>query len=213
MSSTKGYCIADTWQLYPTHCTTPTLCQEDSTITHATALLTALGSTTPATAPETASHTKAIQQLHNILLLSLYPGTTDPRLPAPPELSMPTATPTQQPDMRVIISTSPAPRVLYPTGATTSLDTNSLLNIQILLPAHQCHTHNNNLFTILENDEEPENPCQPLDNDENMANDSTVPASNCTSTTYFDPNLGQLLSSVPTNKPTTNAHSQTHPCP
>jgi len=70
-----------------------------------------------------------------------------------------------------------------------SFDATSPSKILTLHPVHQCHTRNNNLFDILEDDEEPDIPLHPPDNDETMADNITVPTSNYTGGTNLDPFL------------------------
>jgi hypothetical protein len=81
----------------------------------------------------------------------------------------------------------PRPRVhTTPELRSTSFDTTSPSKILTLHPVHQCHTGKNNLFDILEDDEEPDIPLHPPANDETMADNITVPASNCTCGTNLD---------------------------
>jgi hypothetical protein len=85
MPATRRYCIANTWRLYPTHCTTPSILQADLTLIQATNVLQSLGATIPTSTTESITKNKAIQQLQEILSPRLHPGTADPRLLIAPE--------------------------------------------------------------------------------------------------------------------------------
>jgi hypothetical protein len=85
MPATRSYRIADTWQLYPTHCMMPSILQADLTVLQATNVLQSLGTTTPTSTSKSITKNKAIQQLQEILSPRLHPGTADPRVPIAPE--------------------------------------------------------------------------------------------------------------------------------
>jgi hypothetical protein len=104
--NTRQYQVADTWCLYPTHCTVPTLSPTEGTILKVMDTLTALGSTVPTSTSASVAQTQAIQKLHNLLLPVLYQGKSNliatdtpsprmlcPRLPAMPEPRVPTLGP------------------------------------------------------------------------------------------------------------------------
>jgi hypothetical protein len=61
MPGTRQYWVANTWQLYSMHCTTPTLSPADVTILQAMGTLTALGGTVPTSTSASIAHTQAIQ--------------------------------------------------------------------------------------------------------------------------------------------------------
>jgi hypothetical protein len=71
MLGTRWYCVADTWHLYPSHCTAPSITHAERSLLEATDILTALGGTVPTSARDSISHTQAIQQLCDILLPTL----------------------------------------------------------------------------------------------------------------------------------------------
>jgi hypothetical protein len=91
MPDTRQYQEADTWRLYPTHCTTSTLSPAEQTILQATDTLTALGGTVPISTSGPVARTQAIQKLHEILLSTLHQGTTN-----------------------TLATDTPSPRVLFP---------------------------------------------------------------------------------------------------
>jgi hypothetical protein len=67
MPATRRYRIANTWQLYPTHCTTPSILQADLTVLQATDVIQSLGATILTSTTESINKYKAIQQLQEIL--------------------------------------------------------------------------------------------------------------------------------------------------
>jgi hypothetical protein len=67
MPATKRYCIANTWRLYPTHCTTPSILQANLAVLQATDVLQSLGATIPTSITESITKNKAIQKLQEIL--------------------------------------------------------------------------------------------------------------------------------------------------
>jgi len=71
MPGTRRYRVADTWRLYPTHCATPKISDTERTIIQATDTLTALSGTVPSSTSESIAQSHTIQQLRNILMLSL----------------------------------------------------------------------------------------------------------------------------------------------
>jgi hypothetical protein len=148
MLATRRYCIANTWWLYPTHCTTPSILHANLTVLQATDVLQSLGPTIPTSTTKSITKNKAIQQLQEILSPQLHPGMADPRVPIAPEprvaapatrvlqskviITPETRVATAQ-DTRVLCSTasnSAAPETLYPTR-----------------PIHQRHMRSNNPFT------------------------------------------------------------------
>jgi hypothetical protein len=58
-------------------------------------------------------------------------------------------------------------------------------NIHLLQPVYQGHTQNNNLLAILEDD-------VPDDNNDNIADDLTIQAANCTNGTTLSTSLQQV---------------------
>ncbi len=151
--------------------------------------LTALGGTVPPTsARDSILHTQAIQQLRDILLPTIRLGTTTPEeTPTPRVLRsrLTTAAGPRVPEPWVPMdnlspkatramacrANNPLP-VNNPTRMpTTSSDPTAPANIQLLRPIHQGCTHNNNPFTILE-DETPE------DDNDYAPDDITIQASN-----------------------------------
>ncbi len=85
MLATRRYHIADTWRLYPTHYTTPSILQANLMVLQATDVLQSLGATIPTSTTESITKNKAIQKLQEILSPQLHPGTADPRVPIAPE--------------------------------------------------------------------------------------------------------------------------------
>jgi hypothetical protein len=85
MPATRRYRIANTWRLYPTHCTTPSILQANLTVLQATDVLQSLGATIPTSTTESITKNKAIQKLQEILSPRLHPSTADPRAPIAPE--------------------------------------------------------------------------------------------------------------------------------
>jgi hypothetical protein len=69
---------------------------------------------------------------------------------------------------------------------TTSNDATALANIRLVQPVHQRHTRSNNPFTILE-DSIPDN------ENEDIADDITIQASNQHSSAPFSPVIKQIL--------------------
>jgi hypothetical protein len=85
MPATRRYRIADTWRLYPTHCTTPSILQADLAVLQATNVLQSLGATIPTSTTKSITKNKAFQKLQEILSPRLHPGMADPRVPIAPE--------------------------------------------------------------------------------------------------------------------------------
>jgi len=236
MPGTRRYHVADTWRLYPMHCTTPTISDTELPIIQATDTLTALGGTVPSSTSESIERAQAIQQLRNILLPMLQhnappPPTTGtpsprvlrPRLLATPETRVPMTSPSPR-VLRAVTHNNPPPPMLNPTRTpTTSNDPTAPTNVRLVRPIHQRHTQRNNLFTILED-------CTPDDDDEDIADNITIKASNQHGGAPFSPFIRQILEPPrhmvctrpstspttctvhdlrPTNKPTAHGRSDT----
>jgi hypothetical protein len=157
MLSTRRYRVADTWRLYPTPCAAPSISHVERTLLEATDILTALGGTVPTSTRDSISRTQAIQQLCNILLPTLCPGTTTPEeTPTLRELRarLTTAARPRVPEPRVPID-NPSPRATramacrannpFPVNnparmLTTSNYPTIPANIQLLQPIHQQST-------------------------------------------------------------------------
>ncbi len=128
MPTTHCCCVADTWQQYPSHCMILTMSAADLTVLAACNVLRTLKSTIPSATIKATDHSTAIWMLHAIVNLTLSPIATAPRLGAALELRRRPATITPLLDRRVLrstISNSPAPALLYPHNATTSIDATS----------------------------------------------------------------------------------------
>jgi hypothetical protein len=189
MPGIRGYCVADTWHLYPTHCAAPSISHAECTLLEATDILTALGGTVPTSARDSILRTQAIQQLCNILLPTLPPGTMAPEETSTPRVlrsRLTTAAGPRVPEPRVPMD-NPSPRatramahcannplpVNNPSRTpTTSNDPTTPANIQLLRPIPQRPTHNKNRFTILEDETS-------QDNNDYALDDITIQASNC----------------------------------
>jgi hypothetical protein len=200
MPSTRQYRVADTWQLYLTHCTTPALSQAECMILKATDTLTALGSTVLTFTSASVACTQAIQKLCNIFLPILNLGTSNPIATDMPSLRVlcPQSPPMPEPRVPTL---GLSPRVVYanartiapPTTCTTTQTLTTLhdptapSNIWILQPVHQWHTRTNNPFAILEDD-------TPDDDNDNITDNLTVTvqAENCTNGTKLGTSLQQL---------------------
>jgi hypothetical protein len=199
MPGTQSYCVADTWRLYPTHCATPTISDTERTLIQATDTLTALGRTVPSSTREGIAQAQAIQQLRNILLPTLQqnvsppptPCTPSPREPRPrlaatPETRVPTTSPSPR-VLRAVARNIPPPPMPNPTRTpTTSYDPTAPTNVRLVRPIHQRHTQSNNPFTILED-------CAPDDEDEDIADNITIQASNQHGGALFSPFIRQML--------------------
>jgi hypothetical protein len=85
MPATRRCHIADTWRLYPTQCTTPSILQANLMVLQATNVLQSLGTTITTSTTESITNNKAIQQLQEILSPRLHPGAADSRVPIAPE--------------------------------------------------------------------------------------------------------------------------------
>ncbi len=160
--ATQRFRFLDTWHLYPTHCHVPITSKHNQTLHVVADLLEQLGHTVPPSTSAKLRHTRAICQLTDIMAgqdTTTSPDTASPRVEtaAPPRVTV--ATP---------------PRV-----AMTSTNITAPNVIRRMLFIHQCHTHNNNLFQVLANDED------------NEGND-TVVASNC-SPPYSAPAPSRVL--------------------
>jgi hypothetical protein len=181
-------CVADTWQLYPSHCAIPTISTADLVVLVACNLLHTLQSTIPTTTIKATNRSTAIRNLCNIINLTLPFSATAPRVGAALEPWVPPATITPLPDMRVLHSTvsNSAPTALYPQNTTTSMNATSHARICTTQFVHQWVTHNNNPFAPLA-DEEPDDPADQTST--NCSPDNvTIAASN------HVPSRSQLLS-------------------
>jgi hypothetical protein len=194
MPGTRQYCVADTWRLYPMHCAIPTISDTERTIIQAADSLTAIGGTVPSSTSESIAQSQAIQQLHNILLPTLKPPTTKtpsprvlrPRLPTTPEPRVQTTIPSPR-VLRAVARNNPLPPMHNPTRTpTTSNDPTALANIRLMRPVHQRHTRSNNPFAILEDS-------IPDDENEDIADDITIQASNQHGGAPFSPVIKQIL--------------------
>jgi hypothetical protein len=211
MPITRRYRVADTWRLYPTHCTTPKISATERTIIQATDTLTALGGTVPSSTSEAIARSHAIQKLRDILLPSLQqttpaPPTTvtpsprvlRPRIPAAPEPRVPATSPSPR-VLRAATRNNPPPPTHNPTRTpTTSHDPTAPPNVRLVRPIHQRHTRSNNPFVILEDD-------TPDDEDEDIADDITVHASNQRSSAPFSPFIRRMLEPPPQHTVRTQA--------
>jgi hypothetical protein len=208
---TRRYRVMDTWRLYPTHGATPTISDTERTIIQAADTLTALGGTVPSTTSESIARSHAIQQLRNILLPSLQenrpaPPTTAtpsprvlrPRIPAAQEPRVPATSPSPR-VLRAATRNNPPPPMHNPTRTpTSSHDPTAPPNVRLVRPIHQRHTRNNNPFAILEDD-------TPDDEDEDIADDITIHASNQRSSAPFSPFIRRMLEPPPRHTVRTRA--------
>jgi hypothetical protein len=160
MPTTQRCRIADTWRLYPSHCTIPTILIADLMVLVACNMLRTLQNTFPMTAIKAANCSMAIRDLSAIINPTLPPSTIAPRVGAALEPREPPATITTLPDTRVLcptVSNSPTPASLYPQNVTTSINATSRARICATQFVHQRVTHNNNPFASLAN-KEPDDP-------------------------------------------------------
>ena len=82
------------------------------------------------------------------------------------------------------------PPILNPTQTpTTSNDPTTPTNVRLVQPIHQRHTQSNNPFTILED-------CTPDDDDEDIADNITIKASNQHCGAPFSPFIRQILETL-----------------
>jgi hypothetical protein len=157
MPATRSYHIADTWRLYPKHCTMPSILQANLTVLQATDVLQSLGATIPTSTSESITKNKAIQQLQEILSPRLHPGMADPRVLIAPEPRV-VVPATRVLRLRVIITIEPRVAAAQDTRVLRSMASNSAApeTLYPMRPIHQCHTQSNNPFTIFEEDKEPD---------------------------------------------------------
>jgi hypothetical protein len=172
MPATRRHCIADTWRLYPSHCTTPTISPDDVTILVACDVLCALNGTIPATSHDAVALRTAIRNLCEIVTPTIPSDDAAPRVGVAPSPRVPHTTRDTR-GLRSTVSNNAAPPVLYPLGAMTSLDTTSRARIRGTRFVHQRTTRNNNPFAPLEDDDEPDDP-------DCTADDATIHTDNCT---------------------------------
>jgi hypothetical protein len=143
--ATRRYRIADTWRLYPSHCATPTISPHNVTVLTACDVLRSLAGTVPITSHDAVALRTAIRDLNEIVSPTVPTTDTALRVGFTPEPRVPIATQ----DARVLrstLSTDAAPPVLYPLGATTSLNTMAQARIRGMRFLHQRTTRNNNPF-------------------------------------------------------------------
>jgi hypothetical protein len=153
MHGTRQYRVANTWQLFPMHCTTPTMSPAECTMLQTTDPLSALGGTVPTSTSVSIACTQAIQKLCEILLPMLCPGARNPlatNTPSPRVLRsrLPTTqeprVPTPGPSPRVIRASAckiATPPTRYQNQMpTTSHDPNAPSNICLLQAIRQQHT-------------------------------------------------------------------------
>jgi hypothetical protein len=178
--------VADTWPLYPTHCTVPTLLPPKRTILEAMDTLSALGSTILTSTRASMAQTQAIQNKCDIVLPVLHQGTSNPiatdmpsprvlrpQSPATPETRVPMLGPSPRVTRTSARSITPPPTSTPTQMPTTFHDPTAPANIRLLRPAHQQHTQSNNPFAILEDNDLD-------DNNNSIAEDITVRANNRT---------------------------------
>jgi hypothetical protein len=219
MPATRRYRIANTWRLYPTHCTTPSISQANLMVLQATNVLQSLGATIPTSTSKSITKNKAIQQLQEILSPQLHPGTAGPRVPIAPEPRV-AAPATRVLQLRVIITPEPRvaaardTRVLRPTTSNSAAPE----MLYPTRPIHQRHTWSNNPFTILEEDKEPDKP--------NITTDAPTPLQLLLQATIppYDPFIQEMLDRPqqtiqaihdlrPQRRAAPTANPTTHPSP
>jgi hypothetical protein len=174
VSATWQYCIANTWRIFPRHCATPTISPNNVTVLTACDVLRVLDGTLPAMAHNAITLQMAIHNLRTILSPSVPSDDAAPRVGVAPDPRVPVS----PRDARVLcptVSNDPAPPVLYPRDATTSINTTSCACIRGTRFVHQQVTHNNNLFAPLEDDDKP-NDHEDDPNSNFTANDITIHA-------------------------------------
>ncbi len=135
MSTTRQCCIVDTWHLYPSNCTIPTISTADLMVIAACNVLRTLRNTIPTSASNAAAQNMAISDLHAIINPTLPPSAIAPRVGPALEPRVPPAFITGSPGTRVLhptVSNSPTPAPLYPQNVSTSINTT--------LQAHICTT-------------------------------------------------------------------------
>ena len=141
-------------------------------------VLRALNGTIPATSHDAVALQTAIRNLSEIMLLTIPSDVAAPRVGVAPSPRVPHATQ----DARVLrstVSNDAAPPVLYPCGASMSLDTTSRARIRSTRFVHQRTTCNNNPFALLEDDAKPDVPSDENDPD-CAADDATIHTDNRT---------------------------------
>ncbi len=194
--TTQRCCIADTWCLYPSHCTIPTISTADLTVLTACDVLRTLRNTIPTSASEAAARSMAIRDLCAIINPTLPSSIIDPRVRAALELRVPPASITRLPGTRVLhptVSSSPTPASLYLQNVSTSINTTLRARICTTRFVHQQMACNNNPFLPLA-DKEPDNPTNhaPMDcSSDNVTNTIYDQMSACTEPTT----LGNILAS------------------
>jgi hypothetical protein len=160
MPTTQQCCIVDTWHLYPSHCTIPTISTTVLTVLVACDVLWTLQNTIPASASKAAACSRTIHDLCAIINPTLSPSAIAPRVGAALELRVPPASITRSPGTRVLrptVSNSLTPVSLYLQNVTTSINTTSQACIRTTQFVHQQMTCNNNPVSPLA-DEEPNDP-------------------------------------------------------
>jgi hypothetical protein len=172
MPTTQQCRIADTWRLYPSNCTIPTISTADLMVLLACNLLRTLQTTIPTSVSKAATGSMAIRDLCAIINPTLPPSTMAQRVGAALEPRVPPAPITRSPGTRVLhptISNSPAPAPLYPQNVSTSINTTLRACICTTRFVHQRMTRNNNPFSPLA-DEEPDDPINHAPTDCSLVN-------------------------------------------